>query len=238
MFNSNIPEDRELPSTIKLLKSSLIAAFCAVVLLVTVVLPAEYGVDPTGIGSMIGLKKMGEIKASLAAEVEADAAGHLAEEAVAATEEGHAHGADTHVHEAEEVAVVEAVGAAIEEGHAHGADTHVHETDATSGMTHEMQVTLAPNEGTEIKVTMNKGSKVQYVWWTDGGDANFDVHADSKVLNIEYHNYEKGSKQRSEGTIEAAFDGNHGWFWRNRTDKAMTITLETNGEYTAIKELN
>jgi len=78
---------------------------------------------------------------------------------------------------------------------------------------------------------------VDYTWWTDGGRANFDVHGDSKKLNINYHNYSKGSEEKREGVIEAAFDGSHGWFWRNRTSKAMTITLKTSGEYTDIKHL-
>ena len=29
--------------------------------------------------------------------------------------------------------------------------------------------------------------------------------------------------------LEAAFDGKHGWFWRNRTDKPVTVTLHTEG---------
>jgi len=34
-------------------------------LLILFILPAEYGADPTGIGELLGLKKMGEIKTSL-----------------------------------------------------------------------------------------------------------------------------------------------------------------------------
>ncbi|MGI9078303.1 MAG: hypothetical protein ACR2G6_13390 [Gemmatimonadaceae bacterium] len=44
----------------------------ATFLLVTVVLPAEYGVDPTGIGRLLGLAQMGEIKVALAKEMAAD----------------------------------------------------------------------------------------------------------------------------------------------------------------------
>jgi len=36
------------------------------------VLPAEYGIDPTGIGRALGLTPMGEIKMSLAAEARAE----------------------------------------------------------------------------------------------------------------------------------------------------------------------
>jgi hypothetical protein len=52
---------------------SLVAVAVAVVLTVTVVLPAEYGVDPTGIGSRIGLTQMGRLKVELAKEAEEDA---------------------------------------------------------------------------------------------------------------------------------------------------------------------
>lgn len=47
------PADR--PSSAQLVRATLGAAFAAAVLLVTVVLPAEYGIDPTGIGPMLGL---------------------------------------------------------------------------------------------------------------------------------------------------------------------------------------
>lgn len=44
---------------------AVVAAF----LLVVAILPAEYGIDPTGFGKVLGLTKMGEIKISLAHEV-------------------------------------------------------------------------------------------------------------------------------------------------------------------------
>ena len=81
---------------------------------------------------------------------------------------------------------------------------------------------------------MVKGASVSYSWFTDRGKANFDAHADSKKLEIKYHNYDKGQLEKSEGIMEAAFDGNHGWFWRNRTSKPMSVTLEVTGNYTDV----
>jgi hypothetical protein len=72
MFNSQLPAREDLPSTASLLKSTAIALGAAGVLLVTVVLPAEYGIDPTRIGGMLGLTSMGEIKMQLAEEAAAD----------------------------------------------------------------------------------------------------------------------------------------------------------------------
>ena len=73
MYNSEIPSRAEQPSTRQLIRSTLIAAVSALVLLFTVVLPSEYGVDPSGIGRALGLTEMGEIKTRLAREAAKDA---------------------------------------------------------------------------------------------------------------------------------------------------------------------
>ena len=70
MFNAQQPSHEELPTSAELLRSTLIAAVAAVVILVSIVLPAEYAIDPTGLGRAIGLTEMGEIKQQL--EEEAD----------------------------------------------------------------------------------------------------------------------------------------------------------------------
>jgi hypothetical protein len=57
-----------------------------------------------------------------------------------------------------------------------------------------------------------------------------------KKLNIDYYQSSKGSEQGKEGELEAAFDGSHGWFWRNRTSNPTTITFKTTSEYTDIKQ--
>lgn len=212
MYNKNIPSDMEVPSTAKLLKSTILAAVTAGVLLVTVVMPAEYGIDPTGIGNAIGLKRMGEIKMSLAEEAAAE------EQAIAASNNG------------EEISLAET--AVVEPE-----PTPVPAEITANVRTDEMSVTLAPDEGTEIKVALNEGQKVEYSWSSSGGKANFDVHGDSKELNIDYHNYEKGSEMTKQGEIVAAFDGSHGWFWRNRTKEPITVILKTSGEYTDIKHV-
>ena len=62
----------------QMLRSVLIALAVALLLLFTVVLPAEYGIDPTGAGRVLGLTRMGEIKVRLAKEAAADAAADAA----------------------------------------------------------------------------------------------------------------------------------------------------------------
>ena len=62
---NNSQTNSELPSKAKLVKSTLLSIVIAGIILVTAVLPAEYGIDPTGIGSALGLTSMGEIKTAL-----------------------------------------------------------------------------------------------------------------------------------------------------------------------------
>ena len=60
------PAIGELPSRQILNRATLIAILVAVALLVTVVLPAEYGVDRTGVGRLLGLTEMGRMKRAAA----------------------------------------------------------------------------------------------------------------------------------------------------------------------------
>lgn len=59
MYNSDMPNRAELPTTKQLIRSTLLALVGASLLLITVVLPAEYAIDPTGVGRVIGLTDMG-----------------------------------------------------------------------------------------------------------------------------------------------------------------------------------
>jgi hypothetical protein len=52
----------DLPSPASLRKATIVAVVTALFLVVAVVLPAERGIDPTGIGQLVGLKEMGEFK--------------------------------------------------------------------------------------------------------------------------------------------------------------------------------
>lgn len=204
MYNANKPDASELPSTGKLLKSTGIAAAIASVLLVTVVLPAEYGVDPTRVGSLLGLTEMGRIKMQLAAEAEA--------------EEG-----------IQPAPAAPPVVAAAPTGATAPA------TAAPGVRTDETVLTLAPDQGAEIKLVMEEGARVDFTWTSSGGAVNFDTHADRP--GTPYHGYGKGSEQRVEGELVAAFTGSHGWFWRNRTGEPVTITLQTTGAYSEVKRV-
>src|SRR6056297_1522835 len=72
MHNAPKPKLEDLPTKAQLRRSSIIAGIGAMAIGVIVYMPAELGQDPTGVGSILGLTEMGEIKQQLAAEAAAD----------------------------------------------------------------------------------------------------------------------------------------------------------------------
>ena len=220
MYNAETPSRAELPSSSKLLRSTLLAAISAIVILVEIVLPAEYGVDPTGVGRVLRMTEMGEIKQQLAAEAAADAS---------ATPAGSP---------ASTVAAVPANAGAAVSGAPKAPDV-IPKTPVTpaaqSTWRDELTFTLTPGEGKEIKLRMAEGEKAEFQWIVNGGSVNYDTHGDGGGRSI---SYEKGrSVPADDGALVAAFTGNHGWYWRNRGPSDVKVVLRTRGQYTDIKQV-
>lgn len=205
MFNAEKPSLDELPTAAQLLRSSIIAVVGAILILVTVIMPAEYGLDPTGIGNALGLTEMGEIKKELSDEAERD------------------HGST--LPDRDETGLVNRLLGAIV-GTAQASEKGTWQD--------EVRFELKPGDTHELKLTMKKGDVAEYEMIVEGARVNFDLHAhgDGEAVT-----YKKGrGSAGSEGKLVADFDGNHGWFWRNRDNKALTVTLKLRGAYSALKQ--
>jgi hypothetical protein len=51
-----------------------------------------------------------------------------------------------------------------------------------------------------------------------------------------FKRYKSGEGASSDkGVLEAALYGQHGWFWCNDSDKPVTVSLQTTGNYADIK---
>jgi hypothetical protein len=194
MSDESMPPERQ-PSVRVLAGLLLLAMGVIAWLVVSVVLPAETGRDPTGVGQRLGLTEMGRIKMALASEAAADS-GNTRTKRVAIGASG-------------------------------------------SRWRDSMAITLQPTEGIEVKMTMRTGERARYAWTTDGGEVYFNMHGEppDPPKDFAAHRYGKGTSAGESGELVAAFDGVHGWFWRNRTDVPVTITLRTGGEYLVLSEL-
>jgi len=172
----------------QLLRATAGAAVVAAIVLVLAVLPAEYGIDPTGVGRALGLTKM------------------------AGQDEGGASGGQ--VLSAQESAAL--------------ADT-VSKTDVAM-RTDSLSVTLQPGEGVEVKVRMRAGERMVFEWVSEGGPVNFDMHGEKPDAGDEFTSYwAEMQKESAAGVFVAPMDGTHGWFWRNRGEGPVTVTVRASG---------
>lgn len=234
MYNSNISDTQTLPSSGQLIRSTLIALIASLVILVTVIMPAEYAIDPTGIGRVLGLTEMGEIKEQLAVEALADA------KLDAEANKPPSSVAPVKPFESEPVAQV-----------AGKQNNPADQEEAPQALSVEPQVVgdplpsqtvsfrLKPGQPAEIKLEMLKGAEVKFSWTANGGKVNFDTHGDPfNAPKGFYYGYGKGRFQPSDqGVLKAAFDGKHGWFWRNRTKEEVKVTLNVEGDYAFLERV-
>ncbi|QYO75565.1 hypothetical protein [Devosia salina] len=249
MYNTSFPTQAELPSTARLIRSTIIAGVSALAILVTVVLPSEYGVDLTGFGRLTGLTTMGEIKMQLAEE--AAAAEQLSAQVATGTAPIQS---SPPVASAEISALTERI-SAIE---AVLAPASVPETNPTipttpvsaapapvaaeepaqasaSAWRDEISFTLTPMEGTEYKLVMDAGAVANFEVEVQGGVINFDAHGEGGGQSVTYEQV-RGISSES-GQLQPPFAGTHGWFFRNRGDMDVTVTLRTGGQYSELRKL-
>lgn len=170
------------------------AAIVAGLVLTLFVLPAERNIDPTGIGSLIGLKGM-----ATAASDNAPAASGAAGAA------------------AQNVAI----------------PTRASIVQTAPLRSDDMTVTLAPHSGVEVKAHMRKGDHFIFHWESKGGPVKVDMHGERlNAAEGEFTTYWKEKALTgAQGSLTAPFDGIHGWYWRNKGETPVTVTVHTSGFY-------
>ncbi|MBT9567424.1 MAG: hypothetical protein IV085_03915 [Thiobacillus sp.] len=200
------PNPRPLPSSHQLFKATALAVAVAAAILVTAVLPAEHGIDPTGIGKALGLTKLNAV------QDEAEAVPVLASPAVSASP-------------------------ASENAPPARARLETVTTSDVPFRSDEMSLTLQPNEGKEIKALMRKGEQFVFRWKATGGKVNFDMHGERVNAGADFTSYWKDTQQSAaQGVFIAPFEGTHGWFWRNRGNQPVTVTVNVSGFYASLKQ--
>lgn len=169
------------------------AMFVAGVLLVTVILPAEYGVDPAGTGRLFGLLQIAQ---------------------------------------AEEAAPVATGGGTTLEPTRAGANTSREAVFRRDTKTFE----IGPKEGVEYKYTMRKDDSFVYHWEASGTVIS-EFHGEPEGSPQGYAEfYDKSEGRTGNGSFYAPAPGIHGWWWENRSDTPVTVTLTSAGFYTGATE--
>ena len=189
-------------------KATLWAIAMSAVVLVTAVLPAEYGIDWTGVGRVLGLTSMGERKMAVAAA-------SAVSDAKAATT-------------AEPAAAV--VRDTPTEQHATISKRPLR--------VDEIDVKLAPKGQVEYKTDLAEGEFLLFTWNSGGANVKFDFHGEPAAgPDGAFLSFQKGIASQSGGSLKAPFTGTHGWYWKNPTDSNVTIKLRVSGFYSQIRKM-
>lgn len=199
-------------------KATVAALLVAAVLLVTAVLPAEYGIDPLGTGKALHLTDLSKATSTAAASKPSEPAAAL-------------RGGET---PATIVPVLEASvdgsapklkGAFIPQSKGYKIDSR--------------EIKLKPGEGIEIKYNMKKGAGLIYSW-TASEKLLFEFHGEPNIKPAGkegtdyYETYDidnQVGRDQAHGTFIAPSTGIHGWFWENKNDKEVALKLVSAGFY-------
>jgi hypothetical protein len=203
-LSSEPSPERQTPSGQRIGLSVVIALAVAAVVLVVAVLPAEYGIDPVGLGRVFGFTEL-NAPASRTIEVR------------------DVLGGNERVREVEIPAFNEPVPLP---------NPAVHQAEDRPIETRTITLTLEPDQETEIKTVLRESKVIMYTWKTDGGLVYCDMHghdpAAGQEFFVRYREDQEGATEAT-GSLVAPFDGEHGWYWLNIHDQTVTITLTVTG---------
>jgi len=178
----------QAPSGRALAKATAVALVIAAVVLVTTVLPAEFGIDPLGTGRALGLNNLFGAGGAAAgpATIVPDGAGPV--------------------------------------------HPQLNEYRVDS-----REITIGPYQGLEFKYDLDKGASMLYSWKANAF-LDFDFHTEPAGKPPEASDsFEKGQAAQKRGAYTAPYDGIHGWYWENTTDREVTLTLTSVGFYTSAR---
>ena len=162
-----------------LIKASVAAIIVAAVALLTVILPAEYNIDPTGIGQRLGLNVLAQ--SAEASPVDSES------------------------------------------------------LPKSTASQQVIEITVPANKGIEYKLQMEQYDKVTYEWMTNGNSLYFDLHGEPEGDSTGYfESYAIATLDAMKGSFTAPFNGSHGWYWKNTSNKPVAIQLILSGQFQII----
>lgn len=196
-------------------KQILTATFVALVLgaflFVAAVLPAEFGSDPLGTGKLLGFSQL--YQADAPTEVAMVTAGDPKAYPVLKKEEL---GSESSVPTPKE---------------AQNPPPASQYTECQDSVT----VMVAAGKGIEYKVKVHKYGSFKYEWATDQGVLYSDFHGEVKEATPPkeefFLSYTIAYSNNLIGTFLAPYEGRHGWYFKNRTDKDIVVSLRLSGQY-------
>ena len=193
----------EPPSKNTLIKATVASVVAAAIILILVVLPAEYGIDPTGIGGATGLTQLNAVP-TVTIEITDIIGGN------------------------EVLREVEIPGFGEPTPLPNPA---VFQDQEEAPRTDVVTIVIPPESETEVKLYLREGKMAVYSWAVDQGDVYVDFHGHDASFGpdffVRYKEQQEGAG--GNGSLIAPFRGEHGWYWLNYNEYEVTITLTVTG---------
>lgn len=208
MSQAASPFEIDPPSRKRLLASVVAAIMGAVVVLVAFVLPAEYGIDPTGIGKALGLSAIHQPTRTLQVK-----------DVIGGNEKYR-----------------EVTLPASPRDPVPLPNPAVSQIKPAAPRTENVSVTLEPGQQTEIKALLDAAQVIVYSWQAEGGEVYTDFHGHEPSAGDAFVRYEEQqSGHEGHGSLVAPFTGEHGWYWLNISETPVTIKLSFTGYHSEVK---
>jgi len=197
----------------QLLKSLIVALIIDAVVLITSVLPAEYGLDPLGTGELFRFSKLYQGDKQLE-NIKPNSSLNFKK------------------------IKMEKLGSSPNTAKPMEADNPPPEIQY-SKREDTITVAIPAEKGIEYKFKSLKHGSTKYEWSTDKGIVYIDFHGEVKQenppKNVFYESYTLAYSNNMAGTLTAPFEGKHGWYFRNETNEDIVVTIRLNGQYELFK---
>lgn len=198
----------------KIIKAIALSLVIGAIILVGAVLPAEYGIDPTGAGKVLGFSKL-----------------YIPEdtETSSNTFEGAVSNTYFPLIKLEKAGSDSSVERPIEADNPPPAEQFEQKEDS-------VQVIVPAGKGVEFKINMLKYGTMKYEWTTTNREMlYFDFHGEVKqeteVKDVYFESYTMANSNNMVGTFLAPYEGKHGWFFRNNSNTDVVVNLRLKGHY-------
>tara|TARA_R110001599_G_scaffold151792_1_gene336758 strand:+ start:35722 stop:36291 length:570 start_codon:yes stop_codon:yes gene_type:complete len=149
--------------------------------------------------------------------------------------EDHSHDPATggHSHEEGEVAQEEFVlSDELETPESNGENGNKSSDAVLSNQEDQVTIKVPANKGVEYKFHMKQYEKLTYEWTSDA-PLYFDFHGEPMDYETSkyFESFTKTTSDNVKGVMTTPFEGSHGWYWKNNSDKEVSVTLKTKGNY-------
>ena len=197
----------------QLLKSLIIALIIGAIVLLTSVLPAEYGIDPLGTGKLFGFSKLYQ---------------------------GNEQIENNEIYSSLNFKKIKMEKLGSPQSVPKPSETDNPPPEVQYSVREDtIEVIVPAKKGIEYKFKSLKYGRTKYEWSTDKGIVYIDFHGEVKQenssKNVFYESYTLAYSNNMAGTLTAPFEGKHGWYFRNETNQDIVVAIRLNGQYELFK---